>query len=176
MHLRRTFLILPQGSVHTISQETAAAKHWLQQNTPITALSVQSHWAPFQTPWPEAGDSWMKRPDFLLLQTEKASLLASLLSQRASPFAAQYPSPRRRRWLNSTGEGCCAGPVPFHGQTEGSDGCGTLIWNKNSGWVISLEAWCRDLNKGSLSEQREAAELSEHLETHQGAASETAQR
>lgn len=129
-------------------------KHWLQQNTLVTVLSVQSHWASLQTPGPEAGDSWMKRADFSLLQTEKASLLASLPSCRASPFAAQCPSPRRRRWLNSTEERCCAGPVPLHGEAEGSDGCGTPIWNKNSGWVISLEVWCRDLNKGSLSQQR----------------------
>lgn len=153
MHLGRTFLILPRESVHSISQWTVAAKHWLQQRTPIPVLSVQSHWASLQTPGPEAGDSWIKRPDFPLLQTEKAFPLSSLPSHRASPFAAQCPS-HWRRWLNSTEEGCCAGPVHLHGQAEGSDGCGTPVWNKNSGWVISLEVWCRDLNKGSLSQQR----------------------
>lgn len=154
MHLRRTFLILPLGSVHGISQQTVAAKHWRWQNTPITLLSVQSHRASLQTPGPEAGDSWTKRPDFPLPQTEKASPLASLPSHRVSLLAAQCPSPRRRRWLNSTTEGCCAGPVSLHGQAVGSDGCGTPIWNKNSGWVISLEVWCRNVNKGSLSQQR----------------------
>lgn len=159
MHLRRTFLILPQGSVHSISQETAAAKHWLQQNTPITALSVQSHWAPLQTPWPEAGDSWMKRPDFPLLQTEKASLLASLLSQRASPFAAQCPSPRRWRWPNSTGEGCCA-PCCASCPSSWSDRGLWWMWHTNLKQKLWLSAKLGGLVQGSEQGQPVRAERS----------------